>query len=729
MSKRDLNYLAGIILVCVFCCMLATGLLQLRLELHRFIYHRYGAYLLIGLSVVHVLANWKTISASLKRTWGLRHGRAGALRKHDSRTIISIILVLCLVCTFSAGLLQVRLNLPRSRFVYHVYAAYLTLSLALVHMCLNLNKLNAYLKRKAPLFLLNPGAAMWKSSFKGGVVIGAGVFAIAAVSVMVRWASLKADVRRPDPVVRQAGEGLAGEEQSRKGFEMAMQYHQKTKHTYAELARRIGSLDWARQPSVFKEYPQAQLVKLSTDFDFDSISVEEAIEMGPFTGGHATGPITEVELSRLLHYTNGVTGVLRYPGLTYYLRAAPSAGALYPTVIYLVVNNVEGLGKGIYHYSVKDHGLHLLREGDLSDELASLCDNPTLIGEASVVFVMSTIFHRTKWKYRERGYRYVLLDTGHVAGNLELAARALGLASCPIGTFVDDEANRLLGIDGLKEAVVYIAAVGGKGASKSTIELKKTPLPEKAQGERLPEGLQISELLHRTGKVHSLQEVDDEEYRAGEVTHKSYAEAQKLSLRGEFSRRGLSLADAIRTRRSARDYSGEPISKPQLSRLLYYAYGLLKAGTPADEQGPRRAVCSIEGLYPVEIYVVVNNVEGVARGIYHYNVPEHSLELLKEGDYRLKISNACLGQELVGHANVAIIKTALFDRVKRYGDRGYRYVHLDAGRIGGNIYLEAISMGLGACGIGAFFDDQINEMLGIDGITEAVIYVTSVGNV
>lgn len=103
------------------------------------------------------------------------------------------------------------------------------------------------------------------------------------------------------------------------------------------------------------------------------------------------------------------------------------------------------------------------------------------------------------------------------------------------------------------------------------------------------------------------------------------------------------------------------------------------------------------------------------------------MELLKEGDYRSKIAKACLGQELVGKANVAIIKTALFERVKSYGDRGYRYVHLDAGRIGENIYLEAISMGLGVCGIGAFFDDQINEMLGIDGIKETVIYVTSVG--
>ena len=122
-----------------------------------------------------------------------------------------------------------------------------------------------------------------------------------------------------------------------------------------------------------------------------------------------------------------------------------------------------------------------------------------------------------------------------------------------------------------------------------------------------------------------------------------------------------------------------------------------------------------------------HNVEGIARGVYHYNILEHALELIKEGDYRFRIANACLGQELVGNANIVIIKTAVFERVKDYGDRGYRYIHLDAGSIGENIYLEAVSMGLGVCGIGAFFDDQINEMLGIDGVKESVIYVTSVG--
>lgn len=492
-------------------------------------------------------------------------------------------------------------------------------------------------------------------------------------------------------------------------FEIAMKYHEETKYTYAELMAKREKLDWTRQPSVFKEYPRAELIKLSSDTDFNSISVEDAIKKGSYTGSFSGGAITKSELSQLLHHTNGITSVLRYPRFTYYFRAAPSAGALYPTVIYIVVNNVEGLKKGIYHYSVKDHGLHFLKEGDFSKEFATLVNNPSLIKDSSVVFIMSAIFYRTKWKYRERGYRYTLLDTGHVAGNLTLIARALGLGSYSTATFLDDKINQMLDIDGKKEAVLYINAVGRKASSGQKIDLKM-PVFKRARPKKLSSDLTVSEALHESGKLYGFEKEGERGYKNREVSYKNYPEAKKFYLPKEFPKLGLDLDDAIRKRRSARDYSDKPISKLELSRLLYYT-----------------AAPSIESIYPIELYIVVNNVEGIDKGIYHYNPSEHAIELLKQGEHSLQIADACLGQQLVGNANVAIIKTALFKRIKPYGNRGYRYIHLDAGMIGENIYLEAISMGFGVCGIGAFFDDQINEMLGIDGVDESVIYVTSVG--
>lgn len=713
MQKRDLNYLAGIFLIPIFLLMLVTGLIQLRFELHRFIYHIYGAYLLIILAVAHVFTNWRKILGFIKNKIRKNDEQKKPLSKIDAPIIISIALVFSAVFTLVSGFLQVKLNLPKSGFVYHIYSAYITLILALTHACLNLKKINIYLKGNAPSILLNPDRRFWKPSFRRLTIFGAGLLIIVIIFLEMKWSLSK------EPIMVKPGL----KEQIPMKSEMAAQYHEKTKHTYAELMARIGGSDWSKRPSVFKEYPQADLIKLSTDFDFDSISVEEAIEKGPFAGSFSGGPITEKELSRLLYYTNGITDTLRYPGVTYYLRAAPSAGALYPTVIYLVVSNVEGLKKGIYHYSVKDHAVRLLKEGDFAEKIASLSSNPSLVREANVVFVMSAIFYRTKWKYRERGYRYVLLDTGHVGGNLTLMARALGLASYSIGTFVDDKINQILEIDGVKEAVVYINAVGRTASLKEKSDFKKAPLIEEEAIKKLPKKAKISELLHESGKLNHLREVDGKTYKTTGNYYKSYPEAKRFYLTKEFSKQGLSLDDTIRRRRSARDYSSKSISQLELSRLLFYSYGYIN-GDPS-----RRTVWSIEGLYPIEIYVVVNNVEGVARGIYHYNVLEHALELLKKGDYRFQIANACLGQKLVGNANIAIIKTAIFDQVEQYGDRGYRYLHLDAGAIGENIYLEAVSMGLGVCGIGAFFDDQINAILGIDGVKETVIYVTSVGRV
>lgn len=162
----------------------------------------------------------------------------------------------------------------------------------------------------------------------------------------------------------------------------------------------------------------------------------------------------------------------------------------------------------------------------------------------------------------------------------------------------------------------------------------------------------------------------------------------------------------------------------ELSRLLYYAAGI------TEPRYGLRAAPSAGALYPIEIYPVINSVDGLARGGYHYSPQDHSLELIKEGDLRLQAVQVALDQEIVGNANVALFMTAVFQRSQwKYGQRAHRYILLEAGHIGQNIYLAATSMGLGACAVGAFFDDEINRMLGIDGTREAVVYLIIVGKV
>lgn len=166
--------------------------------------------------------------------------------------------------------------------------------------------------------------------------------------------------------------------------------------------------------------------------------------------------IDKSDLSQLLWATQGITAKFRQIGF----RAAPSAGALYPIETYVVVNRINGIEPGIYHYEIESHTLAQLKKGYFGRAAARAAMDQGMVERASAVFIWSAVFERSKRKYRDRAYRYVYLDAGHIAQNLALAAVALGLGSCQIGALYDDEVNELLGLDGTNESVVYMSAVG-----------------------------------------------------------------------------------------------------------------------------------------------------------------------------------------------------------------------------------------------------------------------------
>jgi SagB-type dehydrogenase family enzyme len=167
-------------------------------------------------------------------------------------------------------------------------------------------------------------------------------------------------------------------------------------------------------------------------------------------------PLALADLSRLLWAAQGVTGKI----YGYEFRAAPSAGALYPVETYLAAHAVDGLAPGVYRYDVHHHALERVRAGDFRREVAEAALGQTFTASAGVVFIWTAVFARSKVKYRERAYRYIYLDAGHIAQNLALAAVALGLGSCQIAALFDDEVNDLVGADGEEESVIYMTAVG-----------------------------------------------------------------------------------------------------------------------------------------------------------------------------------------------------------------------------------------------------------------------------
>ncbi|MFC1480208.1 SagB/ThcOx family dehydrogenase [Candidatus Omnitrophota bacterium] len=214
--------------------------------------------------------------------------------------------------------------------------------------------------------------------------------------------------------------------------------------------------DRESRPSLYKEYSASRKTELSHPDSLETLPLDTTLKKRKSIRDFSTNPISKEELSYLLWASTGIER--REAG--YEFRTSPSAGALYPIETYLVLNNVESISRGIYHYSVKDHAVEELRAGGFGEDVALAALEQRMCAKAAVVFIWTAIFHRSEWKYGQRAFRYVYLDAGHVAANLALAAVSLGLGSCQIAALFDDEINRLVDVDGTDESVVYMSAVG-----------------------------------------------------------------------------------------------------------------------------------------------------------------------------------------------------------------------------------------------------------------------------
>ncbi len=174
---------------------------------------------------------------------------------------------------------------------------------------------------------------------------------------------------------------------------------------------------------------------------------------------------------------------------------------------------------------------------------------------------------------------------------------------------------------------------------------------------------------------------------------------------------GITLTEAIANRRSIREFRPPALSLSELSQLLWSAQGI------TEPSWGLRAVPSAGATYPLEIYAVCgqDGVEGIDAGLYHYEVDSHSLKLHHKGDLRAELAGVALGEEGIIQAPVSLVICAEYERtMDRYGERGQRYVHMEVGHAGQNIYLQATALGLDTFAIGAFYDEQVRTVLRLD---------------
>jgi len=182
----------------------------------------------------------------------------------------------------------------------------------------------------------------------------------------------------------------------------------------------------------------------------------------------------------------------------------------------------------------------------------------------------------------------------------------------------------------------------------------------------------------------------------------------------------ISLEQSLLERRSIRSYTGQPLTLHELSQLLWAAQGL------TDPRG-FRAAPSAGGLYPLELYIVAGDVEGLTAGIYRYQPDGHQLVKTLDGDRQAELAEAALGQAWVKEGAVSIVFTAVYERTTgKYGDRGIRYVHMEVGHAAQNLCLQATALGLGAVTVGAFHDGEVSKLLNLPA-EEEPLYIITVG--
>jgi SagB-type dehydrogenase family enzyme len=477
------------------------------------------------------------------------------------------------------------------------------------------------------------------------------------------------------------------------------EYHELTKHSVESLRGTQHYLDWANMPNPFRHYEGVPVVDLPADPPAPQISALEVLEGK--TGNTLARDGAEF-LSQLMFYSASISASKRVSstGAVYSLRVNPSSGNLHPTEFHFCSQGLVDWPDGLYHYRPSSHMMEQRAIGNFGGKLIGT--------SAPLIFILTSIAWREAWKYRDRAYRYCLHDVGHAWQALTLAARSIGCESFAFGQFPDDRVAELCLLHE-DEWPMLIVELHGPSIPVRPLEPVETVLFG-GQPNRLSEEQVAYPLVER---IHAATKLT-------QTSIPSIAQA-KPSGRGEISlppnsSTSLSFGDVVRTRRSALDFRGgeESISLSQLAILLTAAQGRLFADFATAPF--------------VQLYLYVHRVDGLKPGVYRY-WPEHAeLEKIKEGDQRVAAAALSLGQDLAGNACVAFSMIGDFESAARSdGDRGYRYVHFEAGAIGQRMYLASEALGLRATGIGAFFDERVNRYLDLSPERGQVVYHFALG--
>jgi SagB-type dehydrogenase family enzyme len=483
-------------------------------------------------------------------------------------------------------------------------------------------------------------------------------------------------------------------------------YHEVTKHSYTSVRSNPHALDWENRPLPFKIYPTAPEISLPRELMLTPAPTLTVLNGQIQKSGAA--PLNLATISRLLFCADGITCRRRVGGENYYFRAAPSAGALYPIELYLAVGDIAGLAPGLYHFSPADLKLRELRQGDWRDFIARAATTRESISHACAVVIMSSIFWRSVWKYRARAYRYCFWDAGTILAHLIAVADAEEVESEIITTFEDGPLENLIGVDGEREGVVCLATVGRTSSAPSRVA-KPEPLTNGSLPLSPHETTEDDLIkIHRASRLVSPEEV---ELVAAQANSSAAPLVDSPDAQISGSRPSLGLGETILRRGSTRMFSREEIGAEELRAIMATSKRHVSGDLPML----------------VDTYLIVNAVEGMQAGAYHYDRKKGVLDCLKAGNFRNEAGYLSLEQALGADSSALICYMANIDSaLTTLGNRGYRDIHLEAGILGGRAYLAAYALGRGATGL-TFYDDDTTDFFSPHATCKSPLLMVAVG--
>ncbi|XOB63352.1 SagB family peptide dehydrogenase [Campylobacterota bacterium DY0563] len=425
-------------------------------------------------------------------------------------------------------------------------------------------------------------------------------------------------------------------------FENFFNYHMQTKHSYFSVRSFPNRLDWDNQPKAFKTYPN-EYKKIKLDLENENHS--------------------------LIFYIAGITAKKTYPGVEYYLRVNPSAGALYPNEIYFQSRGNIGVEDGIYHFDISSTSITLLK----NIEDSGLEPYVGLENRANgFIFFISSVYYRSSWKYKNRAFRYCLLDAGHILGSIEASSYLHNKNYDIVYDFDKSSLNQIFNFD--NKEFFTSAVLLTYNTSKKINKIDTLGLPT-VDGSNYFEKNDLIEKAYED----SIESIDCK---------------KEISL-PNFSFNKSYFKEVILNRRSIREFAKQSIKKVEFESILNILNQPISSN--CDET--------------IDIYCVINRVKDMKLGILK------NTEYIKEGDFMNKAGYLCLEQDLGKSSAVTFFLTS--------NSKNYQAMYQKAGILGHRLYLASNYLGIGCSGIGAYYDDEVCEFIGNN---TQVLYALAIGN-